>query len=196
MKYWKKIEAGDYKTYSRKFLEYYIKNNNFNDTNCSFIRYSNDFWNELKTEKLGEVFTLIPELKDGLAKFGKVKAIAIIIMSDPKLGNIHIDHDTGTNAGVKARLQIPVINTNGSRTAFFELPEEIYKDHTKNSGGVMRWDAKYKYVVEPITSVEIIEPTIIRTHVPHTVYYDSNKFPRIAITISFEEDVVRYLDEE
>ena len=188
MNYWKIVEAGDFKTYTRKFLEYYI------DNESNFTRYSNDFWNELKQDKHDEVLTLIPEMKEGLSKFGTIKALAIIIMSDPDLGNIHIDHDTGTNAGVKARLQLPVVNTNGSRTAFFELPEEIYKDHTKNSGGVMRWDKKYKYAVTPVTYVEIVQPTIIRTDVPHTVYYDTNQFPRIAITISFEEDVVKYLD--
>ena len=190
MNYWKIVEAGDYKTYTRKFLEYYINNNS------SFFRYNNDFWNELRAEKHEEVLTLIPEMREGLAKFGTIKALAIIIMTDPDLGNIHIDHDTGTNAGVKARLQLPVVNTNGSRTAFFELPEEIYKDHTKNSGGVMRWDKKYKYAVTPLTWVEIVQPTIIRTTVPHTVYYDTNQFPRIAMTISFEEDVVKYLDDE
>ena len=195
MLYWKTVDAGDFKTYSKKFLEYYTKNNNFGHDDCSFRRYDNTFWNELKQEKMEEVFNLIPEMRDAFSKFGEVKEIAILFLWENEYGSLHTDHTTGLNNGVEARLQIPVLNTEGSRTAYFELNEREFKNHKVNEGGTRIWPEFYRQKIKPVTYVELLEPAIIRTNVPHTVYCDTNKYPRITMTVSFKEDLVKYLDE-
>lgn len=194
--YWKIVDAGDFKTYSKKFLEYYIKNNNFDDPdNCSFKRYDNTFWNELKINKLEEVLNLIPEMSDAFRKFGEVKQIALLFLWQNEHGTLHTDHTSGLNNGVEARLQIPVLNTKGSRTAWFELNERQIKNYSESGGGTKQWPNHYRDMIKPITSIELNEPTIIRTNQPHTVYCDTNQYPRITMTISFKDDLVKYLDE-
>lgn len=185
--YWKTVDAGDYKTYAKKFLEYYIQNKQ------KFFS-PNTFWNALKQEHLEEVLELIPELKEGTASFGKIKEVAILFIWHGEFGSLHTDHTSGLNAGVQARLQIPVANTEKTRTAWIKLTERELKLYSESSGGTKMWPHHFRQR-EPITWVEILQPTIIRTDKPHTVYLDGENYPRITITISFKEDVVKYLDE-
>ena len=203
MQYWKIVEAGDYTVYARKFLDYYIEKGKYGDPDCSFWRQNNKFpsgkpntfWNGLRPEKLDEVFTLIPELKAGISKFGEVNEIALLTLYEGETGTLHVDHTNGLNENVRARLQIPVLNTKGTRTAWFELNERQYKNHKVNSIGVKEWPYHYREMIEPVTSVEIVQPTIIRTDAIHTIYFDEPKWPRITLTISFKDDIIKYLDE-
>ena len=55
MIYWKTVDAGDYETYAKKFLKYYIENK---DSSFVFNKY-NPTWNELKQDKIDEVFPLL-----------------------------------------------------------------------------------------------------------------------------------------
>jgi hypothetical protein len=188
MKYFEIVEAGDFKTYSKKFLEYFIKNqNNF--------EFRTSAWIPLKQEKLEEVLTLIPELKEGTSKFGEIKQIIVIIYNQGENGSVHIDSGKGMSEGVQARLQIPILNTKNSRTAWFEMNERQYKRGSTFESGVRTWPDFYREFLKPVAEVEIIEPTIIRINTPHTIYCDNKEFPRITISISFMEDVVKYLDE-
>lgn len=188
MIYWKTVDAGDYKTYSKKMLEYYTHSQN------NFMRI-NTFWNALKQENLQEVLDNIPELKEGLFKFGIPKEIALLFLWPGEFGTLHTDHTTGLNNGVQARLQIPVLNTKGSRTSYFNLNERQYKNHVVNDGGTKIWPNFYREKLKPVSEIELMEPTIIRTSVPHTVYCDNNEYPRITMTISFQEDLVKFLEE-
>jgi hypothetical protein len=186
MMYWKKVDAGDFQKYGKEFLEYY-------KTNDSSFNHINRFWNELKDEKLKEVLELFPEMADAFSKFGVVKQIAMIYVWSKGEVTLHTDHTRGLNNGVHARLQIPILNTKGTRTAYFELTEEQYPNYTVSDGGTKFWPDDYKRELQPVDWVEINEPTIIRVSKPHTVYCDTNRFPRITMTVSFEDDLVKYL---
>ena len=191
MIYWKTVDAGDFETYAKKFLKYYIENK---DSSFVFNKY-NPTWNELKQEKIDEVLSLIPEMKEGLSQYGEINLITIMTILDKSQGiSLHIDYTTGTNAGVQARLNIPVMNTKGSKTAFFEMNERQYNNHVENKVGTKVWPDFYKEKIKPASIVEIVSPTIIRTSVPHTVYFGEDNYPRIVITISFKDDVVKYLE--
>ena len=188
MIYWKTVDAGDFKTYSKKFLEYYINNRD------KFKSY-NTFWNQVKAENLQEVMDSIPDMKYAFQKFGTVKQIAILFLWEGEHGTLHTDHTTDLNVGVQARLQIPVLNTEGSRTSYFVLNERQYANHTVNDGGTKAWPEYYREMLKPVSEVELLEPAIIRTNTPHTVYCDTNKYPRVTMTVSFEDDLIKYLEE-
>ena len=182
MRYWKTVDAGEYLIYRKKFFEYFVNNPN------NFFRTEHSYWNGLRPEKFGEVFTLIPEMCDGIIKFGTINDIALLIVQSAD--------EVYFSGGVRNRLQIPIMNTEGSRTAFFKLNEEQYKNYILIGDGVRRWPQHYKDIIQPIDWFELNQPTIVRTKEPHTQYFDSSLFPRITITISFRDGVEKYLDEE
>jgi len=183
MQYWKYVEVGDYKTYTRKLLTIYLRERSI-DLNAY------PFWNPIP---LSLIEDKIPELVDGFSAFGKINQVALLVLNYDS-STLHIDHTIGKNAGVKARINVPVLNTEGSRTAFFEMTEEQYKNHTVNSGGTRAWPLEYRKTLIPVTEVVVDRPTILRTSSPHTVYCDKNVFPRITLTVSMVDDVVKYLD--
>jgi len=179
MEYWKRVNIGDYESYAPKFLEYHYKK--------SMI----DFWNPIK---LNSIKDTVPELIEGLKPFGEIKEISLLVLNTDS-STLHIDHTAGLNAGVEARINIPILNVEGSITAFFELEPQYAKNHFPPSkGGTISWPPIYRDFLKPITTVIVDSPTILRTSRPHTVYCKTNKFPRITLTISLMNDVVNYLN--
>jgi hypothetical protein len=185
MRYWKKVYAGDYLSYSKKILDYGKENINFEK--CPF-------WNQLNLSRLKES---VPELFEGVAEFGEPKVIALLYIRMYDASTVHIDHTVGLNFGVQARLNIPILNTEGTRTAFYELPMPQVLNFKSNSDGTKFWPQSYKTRFSPITEVEVDSPTILRTSAVHSVKCPPNAaMPRITLTIAFQEDLVKYLDIE
>ena len=186
MIYWKKVPAGDYKNYAPKVLKYFYE---VNLPNKVITTKSHLFWTPVP---FVEITTYFPELISATAIYGTIKHATILLLISDTC-TVHIDHTTGINAGVKARLNIPLINTAGSITEFYTGLEQYPFDTSES--GTKTWSMKLKYLLTPVTSVELIEPTIMRTSEPHVVLGKHGKFPRVVLTISFEEDIVKYLEE-
>lgn len=187
MKYFKVIEVENVKKISEDFLSYYKENHEkFNSLNT--------FWNRLEPKYYEEFLNKIESIRNLISQFGEVKAIALLILLEDS-STLHIDHTTGLNKDVKARLNIPIMNCEGSYTEFFELSTEKFALGEKNLGGTIAWPAVIRNTEKPISVVELIQPTILRTSTPHTVRCSNCEFPRISLTISFKDDVVKYLDE-
>jgi len=188
MIYWKKVSAGDYKNYVPKVLKYFYEVNLPNKVLGSVSHIS---WNPVP---FADITTYFPELLLGIEIYGPIKNATILLLTSDS-GTLHIDDTTvGYNAGVQARLNIPISNTAGSLTAFYTGLEQ-YPFKMAFSGGSKTWSMKLKYSLTPVTTVELVEPTILRTIEPHAVFGRNAKFPRVVLTISFEEDVVKYLEE-
>jgi hypothetical protein len=192
MLYFKKVEAGNYKKYAEDFLLYFIRNRN-DLSKFSYIP-NNVFWNAFKEEHYETYLDENPIFREGLSRFGRINEISLLILRGDT-STLHVDHETGANVGVKARLNIPILNCEGSYTEFFKFPEEVYNQHEVNAGKTLYWSNEIRNTQKPVTVVELIQPTILRTSEPHTVRCSHCKFPRISLTISFEDDVVKYLDE-
>lgn len=199
MIYWKIIEAGDFKKYSRDLLLYYTKN--IKKFSCT-----NTFWYQFQPQYYKQYFLDNPSISDGLLKFGEVNEIAILVLTgENKSTPIHIDHNFGLNKGVKARLNIPILNCESSFTCFYDLtPEQFNKlklspprkiEHNYKPGDETKsWIFAEEDNVKPITKIELVQPTILKTSHPHNVIMTGNKFPRISMTISFKEDLIQYLE--
>lgn len=198
MNYWKRVNLGDYKTYGPQVLQYFNTNphkfwrpplpNNYHHGTTLF-------WNALNQSFLADFLNKVPGLKEGSAKFGPINEVSVLVVNDDTV-QLHIDHTSKLNAGVKARINVPLLNCDGSLTAFYEFTEEQYNQSVINSAGVRTWPRQWRRELTPVTSVELSEPTILRTSAPHTVFTDNCKYPRIVLTMSFVNDVVHYLDEE
>lgn len=135
----------------------------------------------------------VPSLFAAVDKIGaEISEIALLVLRSD-CSSLHIDHVTGKQYGVKARLNIPILNTEGSRTAFFEMsPEQYALAQTNPTDGTRMWHSRELYT--PVTEVEVTQPTVLRTSAPHTVFCTNNRFPRLTLTMSFTEDAVRWLD--
>lgn len=188
MEYYKIIDAGDFQTYSEQFMLYYYTHKN------NFIP-RNRFWNPLKTECLENCSRYNPALFEGISKFGTIKQMAILFLFDDS-ATLHIDHKNGLNENVKARLNIPLLNCSGSFTAFFEMNESTFGlGELTESTKILVWPTEIRNTLKPVCEVELIQPTILRTSSPHTVFCRTCNFPRVSLTISFENDVANYLSE-
>ncbi len=158
----------------------------------------NTFYHPIKPHFRKKIFDMIPELAEGIANFGPVKEFSVLVLNGDT-STLHVDHNHGYNRGVQARLNMPLLNCKGSYTAFFEMDDETFSNHSvdffgRNYGGLC-WTPQVRESLKPTTEVELIQPTILRTSAPHTVFCRTCEFPRISLTISFQEDVVKYLDD-
>jgi len=124
-----------------------------------------------------------------------VKELAILVLKSRNHSAMHIDHTVGKNKDVQARINFPILNVEGSRTAFFELPHPYSNLFITSSGGTKSWPEFFKNKFKPVAETVVDSPTILRTSAIHTVYCEGENFPRVTLTASFEQDVVKYLDE-
>lgn len=147
------------------------------------------FWNPIS---LSTAARISPQLLQEVAVLGTaIREVALLVMMSD-CSTLHIDHTTGLNAGVKARLNIPVLNTEGTTTAFYEMSARQMAESRVNANGTRFWNSREGFV--PVTSVDVTEPTVLRTSAPHTVWCHSGKFPRLMLTLSFKRDAVFWLN--
>jgi hypothetical protein len=187
MKYWKIVDGGQYHLYGLKLLKLFYQEK-------KYFRSVNSFWNEVNSESMEEVYQIVPEFQSVIDIFGPMRQMALLFIHPDLPSTLHTDHTVDLNFNVQARLNVPVFNCEGSSTAFYELPKEIYDAFFVNDGGTKTWPFEYRTSITPVTQVELIQPTILRTSAPHTVFC-GQKSPRISLTMSFQEDVVKYLED-
>lgn len=187
MNYWKIVEIENFRKYAKEFFLYYYNNSNH------FKKYNN-FWTQFKPEYYDEYFNENNRFGKELKKFGSINEIAILFLWHKDESTLHIDHTIELNSNIKARLNLPIINCEGSYTTFYNIPKEYVNKFKESKGGTKTWDSSLKEILSPVTKVELVQPTIIRTSSPHTVIMTGNKFPRISMTISFKEDLIKYLE--
>ena len=185
-KYWKIVEAGEYETYGKKLLLIFHKHKHFFDR-------QNSFWNAVEPSSKDKILQMIPEFKELEKLYGEINEMALLFLEDDT-STLHIDHTRGLNAGVKARLNVPVLYCDDSVTCFYEMDEQTYNSHSTNSGGTKYWSEELRRKLVPVTQVTLKQPTILRTSEPHTVFCNGKNFPRVSLTISFREDLIKYLD--
>jgi hypothetical protein len=181
MIYWKNVDIGDYQLYASKMMQYISGQIDLNT--CRF-------WNPLDKN---DVALHIPELISGLSYYGDVKEMSILVLRENQQSSLHIDHTAGLNHGVKARINLPILNCEGSTTAFYDLQPGYAENYITNAGGTKTWPQDYRYKLRPASTVELNSPTILRTSAPHTVFCNTGKFPRISLTVSMVNDVVEFL---
>lgn len=109
-----------------------------------------------------------------------IKYVAVIARENHHVG-LHIDA-----TDEKCRINIPILNCEGARTQFF-------------TGGL--FERRYTRLGTPYNAligdeenliqadeVELTKATVIRVLVPHLVKVNSEKIPRIALTLKFDVD--------
>ena len=178
--YWRQVNIGDHMLIADKIKNFAIGRVPLNT--CPF-------WNILP---LDELQIAVPELFTGVEMLGESIHQAVLLVLRGDNSTLHIDHTVGVQKGVQARLNLPIMNTEGSTTAFFKMSDRQYSLGKVNSyDGTRVWDFRHLY--KPIDSIEIIKPTILRISTPHTVFCKTNTFPRLTLTVTFKKDAVSWL---
>lgn len=171
--YWKHIEMPEFAELQQDLAAWFIKNQH---------GQTGERWNELNLLKL---LIGVPRLGAALRSL-RVRAtyVVAIILRETDKPIIHIDN----MPGVQARLLLPVLNTDGSFTAFYET-ESKGKFATDYDNGKKSLQFKPEEVTE-VTRFALTAPTILRIDHPHAVICETNKFPRITLSIRFDKDPV------
>lgn len=179
MRYWKHLELGNFLTIKRKALEFLSTN--------PVVQSRKVFWVTLDVDAFSKA---VPELNEALAPYGvHATYVAAIVVNAPKIISIHID----AAERLKARLQLPLMNTLGTRTTFYTTTGE--PTLMRNAAGTPYYGIDPSTCTE-VDSVCINRPTILRVSQPHDVVVpEGAKLPRIALTVALNIDPVRWLDE-
>ena len=135
-----------------------------------------------------QFLTDCPELATDLQKYDiEIKSIGVYITYTQEQSKVHIDY-INPNLN-QCRLNIPILNTEGSMTEFYTGGnyEKIIQNN-KVSYLESIDDSAIK-----VDEIEIIKPTILRIQSPHRVNTNTNTVPRICLTIFTSKDMISFM---
>ena len=117
-------------------------------------------------------------LRDEMDKLGLLPAwrSTALIVSNKELG-IHGDGDPS----FMYTLVIPIWNTEDTYTEFFECSEGPHPTVLEHTDHIVHYDGYHIDKCNMIDSIEILEPTVINTDIPHRVVHKSQD-GRVRIT--------------
>ena len=174
MIYYKKIEIDNFEVITQKTLEFIQSKDNINRVGFYWLPWT-------------EYSEYCPEILTAFSRYGLEPIGAATITFNTYKPSIHID-----DVFHECRINLPVLNCEGSATEFYEGGEFIAA-HTVEK------KSPY-YVLDPTSSpvkvdeVEIIQPTVIRVRAPHCVRTNPETLPRISLSVAFTVDPVFLLD--
>ncbi len=177
MNYWKHIDVPEFEALTADLAKWFQENPHGEN---------GERWNEVNMLK---IMLGVPRLSKALRHLGvRATYIVAIILRQYDRPIIHIDN----MPGVQARLLLPVLNTEGSFTAFYETEAEG-RFATDYDQGKKSYQFEEKDVTE-VTRFALTAPTVMRVDKPHAVICNSNQFPRITLSIRFNRDPVWMLE--
>lgn len=167
MKYWARITMRDLDIIQ-------VKTRAYLQTNAS------EFIAPFSPIRLDDFILHVPEITTAFADHAlTVTGIAAYIMWNNSAGGAHRDYMTDA-----ARINIPIAHCAGTWTRFYALREGVPEpDVVVNSMGQpyrpYTWDH-----LQQMDQVEINQPTVIRPLEIHSIEMDTQRAPRITLTIS------------
>lgn len=128
-----------------------------------------------------------PSLRQALKDAGRQLVYAATIMkrSDEPIF-IHVDH----MPGVQARVLLPIENTEGSYTAFYQNHVPLKDDAFQSS--YRAYTARPEDCTE-IERVHMVQPIVLRITTPHAVICNPTSGPRVTLTLRLDKDPVDLL---
>jgi hypothetical protein len=115
---------------------------------------------------------------------------AIYVIQTQEDEILHIDYADSKN-WPKARINIPILNCEGSKTQWFRGGQhQIVKLKSRTPWVRIEGD------VEKIDEVEVTQPIVHATQIAHLVKPNLERIPRIMLTLRMDRDPVYLLKEE
>lgn len=172
MKYYKYLDLHNEKICSEKIKNYLGKD------------IPDNFWTNMDKN---ELFTEIPEIQTLFSPMQlTINKISILTQWYVTPGMIHKD-----SGETKVRINLPILNCEGSVTNFYESTEDPFYTELPNEIPYYRYDPIYCKLVD---SFCLNRPAAIRVGSPHQIHVISEIVPRISCTFEFNEDISYLLE--
>jgi hypothetical protein len=135
-----------------------------------------------------QFLNVCPEIEKELQQHDiEIKNIGVYITYTQEHSKVHIDYiNPNWN---QCRLNIPILNTEGSTTEFYTGGN--YKEIIQDNG--LSYLESIDDSAVKVDEIEMITPTIIRIQNPHRVNTNITTVPRICLTIFTSKDMVSFL---
>ena len=146
-------------------------------------------WNKINT---AEFLKASPALLTFVQSLGlKIREAAITVVNDRQGAGLHIDE-----LPVTAKINIPILNTKGSRNLWYTVPNLSDYKPIINPFGAKYYDlsAVDLNTCTKVADVELIAPIVFNSQIPHMVTVDTNQpLPRIVLSITFFNEPIDFL---
>jgi hypothetical protein len=139
---------------------------------------------------VSDLLNACPELVTSFAKFDlEITFAASHCMWKNRESVVHIDR-----VPWECRINVPILNTKGSRTFFYTNVD--YKEDVHIMADGRKYDVYTTTNTDFVEadSVEVDQPTVLRVRAAHRVIMNELTAPRINLTLGFNRDPVYMLD--
>lgn len=182
MKYYQKIKLSGWEDCAQQTMQHLA------DT-TDILEEPRAFWNQLDPTANANIFQLWTPLFDAYGFLLRELAVLIVNYEDIPIHQDR-DHDSGTS---KARVNIPLLNCQGTSTQFFQAHTWQPKEMVLHNGVKYIYHDQVNCKLED--SVEIDQPTVIRVQELHNVVCNQGPKPRITLSCFLTPDPVCLLEE-
>jgi hypothetical protein len=172
------------------------------DKTVDFLKTKTDFftrldelslWNKLNSL---DFIQHVPELVKYFQGFNlKLKEVALTVCNSNTDVGLHIDE-----LPVVAKINFPILNTQGSRNLWYHVPKELMDTVTPviNIFGYAFYNLENINLDKctKISDVEVLKPVVFNSQIPHMIEMSRCKeFPRLVLTCMFFNEPVDFLKE-
>ena len=137
-----------------------------------------------------------PEIVNAFSRYGLTSTWAgLVVMIEQEDMAPHLDYLNPEF--MQCRINIPLLNCEGSRTLFYSIPQETFVMYGEVGYDISRvlppeFTNASDYIA---TEVEINQPTVIRVQHGHHIIMNPKATPRLCLTIKMDKDPVFLLEE-
>lgn len=150
-----------------------------------------------------EFIQICPEIMYAFVRYNIVPKSRLALISYHNI-KIHIDGGLEWLKLPTARINLPILNCEGSQTGFYHVPEDEWAYVEKN-GAQGHYQLKSQLntngeevlpnTIYKVDEVEVIHPTVLAIRQPHSVTINKKNVPRIALSVGFTTDIMYLLDD-
>lgn len=140
-------------------------------------------WHDI--ENFNEFLTMVPSMSTLFKPLGLTPKFAAFFIVLGDIPTVHID---GATTPTSCRINIPVRNCEYSETTFYTLKENVSVDRTLGEVSIVS-----ESDCNIAAKVSLKCPTALAVGHYHSVRMIKDVYPRISITIGFEEDASHLL---
>ena len=150
-------------------------------------------WNKLNSV---DFIRHVPELVKYFQSFNlKLKEVSVTVCHSKTDAGLHIDE-----LPVTAKINFPILNTQGSRNIWYHVPDNIMSQVTPiiNSFGTAFYNLGSVDLTKckKLADIEVLKPVVFNSQIPHMVdITNCLAFPRLVLTCMFFNEPVDFLKE-
>ena len=150
-------------------------------------------WNKLNSV---DFIRHVPELVKYFQSFNlKLREVSVTVCHSKTDAGLHIDE-----LPVTAKINFPILNTQGSRNIWYSVPDNIMSQVTPiiNSFGTAFYNLGSVDLTKckKLADIEVVKPVVFNSQIPHMVdITNCLAFPRLVLTCMFFNEPVDFLKE-